>query len=76
MLGRDITIRDNNGNHYIAMRGYKDTRPVFIGQHAWLCEGAIIMPGVKIGDGAIIGAKSLLLKMYQPIQWLAAIRHK
>lgn len=60
MLGRDITIRDNNGNHYIAMRGYKDTRPVFIGQHAWLCEGAIIMPGVKIGDGAIIGVKSFV----------------
>lgn len=60
MLGRDITIRDNNGNHYIAMRGYKDTRPVFIGQHAWLCEGATIMPGVKIGDGAIIGAKTFV----------------
>lgn len=62
MLGRDITIRDNNGNHYIAMRGYKDTRPVFIGQHAWLCEGATIMPGVKVGDGAIIGAKSFVAK--------------
>lgn len=62
MLGRDITIRDNNGNHYIAMRGYKDTRPVFVGQHAWLCEGAIIMPGVKIGDGAIIGAHSFVAK--------------
>lgn len=60
MLGRNITIRDNNGNHYIAMRGYKDTRPIFIGQHAWLCEGAIIMPGVKIGDGAIIGANSFV----------------
>lgn len=62
MLGRDVTIRDNNGNHYIIMRGYKDTRPVFIGQHTWLCEGSTVMPGVKIGDGAIIGAKSLVVK--------------
>ena len=62
MLGRNITIRDNNGNHYIAMRGYKDTRPVFIGQHAWLCEGATIMPGVRIGDGAIVGAKSFVTR--------------
>ncbi|MCL2327850.1 MAG: Coenzyme F420 hydrogenase/dehydrogenase, beta subunit C-terminal domain [Bacteroidetes bacterium] len=60
MLGRNITIRDNNGNHYIARRGYKDTRSVVIGQHAWLCEGCTIIAGAKIGDGAIIGAKSLV----------------
>lgn len=61
ILGRNITIRDNNGDHFIAMRGYKVSRPIIIGQHVWLCEGATVMPGVKIGDGAIIGAKSLVL---------------
>lgn len=61
MLGRDVTIRDNNGNHYIARRGYKNTRPVTIGQHAWLCEGCTVIAGAKIGDSAIIGAKSLVV---------------
>lgn len=56
MLGRNVTIRDNNGNHYINRSGYKNSRPVIIGDKAWLCEGCTIMPGVKIGDGAIIGA--------------------
>ena len=56
MIGRNVTIRDNNGNHYINRAGYKNTRPVIIGDKAWLCEGCIVMPGVKIGDGAIIGA--------------------
>ncbi|OWV14317.1 Coenzyme F420 hydrogenase/dehydrogenase, beta subunit C-terminal domain [Fibrobacter sp. UWB5] len=60
MIGRAVTIRDNNGNHYIARRGYKNTRPVHIGQHAWLCEGCTIIAGAKIGDGAIIGAKALV----------------
>lgn len=60
MLGRDVTIRDNNGNHYIARRGYKNTRPVEIGQHAWLCEGCTVIAGAKIGDAAIVGAKSLV----------------
>lgn len=60
MLGRSVTIRDNNGNHYIARRGYKNTRPVIIGQHVWLCEGCTIIAGAKIGDGAIIGAKALV----------------
>ena len=60
MLGRGVTIRDNNGGHYIVRRGYKNTRPVTIGQHAWLCEGCTVMAGVKIGDGAIIGAKAMV----------------
>ena len=60
MIGRDVTIRDNNGSHYIARRGYKNSRPVEIGQHAWLCEGCTVIAGAKIGDGAIVDAKSLI----------------
>ena len=60
-IGRNVTIRDNNGGHYIARQGYKNSRPVIIGDHAWLGEGCTIMPGVKIGEGAIIGARSLVV---------------
>ncbi|WP_303010621.1 Coenzyme F420 hydrogenase/dehydrogenase, beta subunit C-terminal domain [uncultured Bacteroides sp.] len=60
MLGRNVTIRDNNGNHYINRAGYKNSRPVIIGDKVWLCEGCTIMPGVKIGDGAIIGAHAFV----------------
>lgn len=60
MFGRDVTVRDNNGSHYIARKGYKNTHPVSIGQHAWLCEGCTVIGGAKIGDGAICGAKSLV----------------
>jgi coenzyme F420-reducing hydrogenase beta subunit/acyl-[acyl carrier protein]--UDP-N-acetylglucosamine O-acyltransferase len=60
MIGRNVTIRDNNGNHYINLPGYKNSRPVIIGDKVWLCEGCVIMPGVKIGDGAIVGAGSVV----------------
>jgi acetyltransferase-like isoleucine patch superfamily enzyme/coenzyme F420-reducing hydrogenase beta subunit len=60
MIGRNVTIRDNNGNHYINRQGYKNTRPVIIGDKAWLCEGCTIMPGVHIGDGAIVGAHAFV----------------
>lgn len=59
-IGRNVTIRDNNGNHYINRNGYKNSRPVIIGDKVWLCEGCTIMPGVKIGDGAIIGAHAFV----------------
>lgn len=60
MMGRNVTIRDNNGGHYLSMQGYKESQPVKIGNHVWLCEGCIIMPGAKIGDGAIVGAGSVV----------------
>lgn len=34
--------------------------PVKIGSNVWIGEGVIILPGVKIGDGAIIGAHSIV----------------
>lgn len=59
-IGRGVTIRDNNGSHYINRTGYKNTRPVIIGDKAWLCEGCTIMPGVKVGEGAIVGAHAFV----------------
>lgn len=62
MLGRHVSIRDNNGSHYMNRQGYKNTRPVIIGDKVWLTEQCTVMPGVKIGDGAIVGALSLVIK--------------
>ena len=58
--GRHVTIRDNNGRHWMNLPGYKDKKSVEIGDHVWLCEGCTIMPGVKIGAGAVVGAKAVV----------------
>jgi acetyltransferase-like isoleucine patch superfamily enzyme/coenzyme F420-reducing hydrogenase beta subunit len=60
MIGRNVTIRDNNGNHYINRQGYRNSKPVIIGDKVWLCEGCTIMSGVHIGEGAIIGAHAFV----------------
>lgn len=36
--------------------------PVRIGDNVWLGEGAIVLPGVKIGNGCVIGAHSIVNK--------------
>jgi acetyltransferase-like isoleucine patch superfamily enzyme/coenzyme F420-reducing hydrogenase beta subunit len=59
-MGRHVTIRDNNGGHMIVRTGYRNTKPVIIGDRAWLCEGCTILPGVKIGEGAVVGAGSVV----------------
>jgi acetyltransferase-like isoleucine patch superfamily enzyme len=39
----------------------KDIRPVRIGRYAWIGNGSHIMKGVTIGEGAIIGANSVVI---------------
>lgn len=65
-IGRNVTIRDNNGGHLININGYRDSLPVFIGEHVWLCEGSMVMGGVKIGDGTIVGAGSIVKRSLPP----------
>jgi len=39
-----------------------DNRPVFVGKHCIIGANSVILPGVTIGDGAAIGALSLISK--------------
>ena len=39
-----------------------DVKTVNIGKNCWIGEKAIIMPGVSIGDNAVIGAGSVVTK--------------
>ena len=43
-----------------------DIRPVRICRHAWIGNGAHIMKGVTIGEGAIIGANSVVISDIPP----------
>jgi putative colanic acid biosynthesis acetyltransferase WcaF len=38
------------------------TKPIRIGDGAWLALGATIMPGATVGDGALVGARAVLTK--------------
>lgn len=36
--------------------------PVFIGNHVWIGYRAIVLPGVTIGEGAVVGAGSVVTR--------------
>lgn len=59
-IGRNVTLRDNNGGHLISINGYRNAMPIIIGDHCWLTQDVTIMSGVKIGDGTIISAGTLV----------------
>ena len=42
------------------------SRKVHIGHHVWIASGATILPGVTIGDGAVIAANAVVTKDVPP----------
>ena len=41
-------------------RGLENGRPVSIGNNVWIGGGAILLPGITVGDDAVIGAGSIV----------------
>lgn len=70
LTGRWVTITDNShGDAELEtlkqspiMRPVVSKGPVLIGHNVWIGDKATILPGVAIGDGAIIAANSVVTK--------------
>lgn len=70
LTGRFVLITDNGHGSSIAeevnipplKRRIFSKGPVIIGKNVWIGDKATVLPGVKIGDGAIIGANSVVTK--------------
>ncbi len=43
-------------------QGFYDEKPIIIGNDVWIGGHVIFLPGVKVGDGAIIGAGAVVTK--------------
>lgn len=65
-IGRNVSIRDWNGPHVIINNNYKNHAPVHIEDHVWLCTGCTIMPGVTVGEGAVVAANATVTKDVPP----------
>ena len=55
------------GYHDIATRNFAfKTKPIRIGSACWLATAATILPGVTIGDGAVVAAGAVVTKDVEP----------
>lgn len=69
LLGEDflsstnLELRDSDGHE---LNGVKKNGPIIIGNHVWLGTRVTVLEGVTIGDGAVIGACSLVTKNIPP----------
>ena len=64
MFGPNVTVA--TAGHPIdpelRAKAYQYNMPVHIGKNCWLGAGAIVLPGVTIGDNTVIGAGSVVTK--------------
>jgi acetyltransferase-like isoleucine patch superfamily enzyme len=73
MISFDCRISDNDGHPRDALLraehkppAPRDVRPVRICRYAWIGNGTHIAKGVTVGEGAIIGANSVVLSNIPP----------
>jgi maltose O-acetyltransferase len=72
MMAPDVLIFTRNHRFSrldmpMAQQGGSDAKPVRIGNDVWIGERAMIMPGVTIGDGAIVGAGAVVRQDGPPL---------
>jgi acetyltransferase-like isoleucine patch superfamily enzyme len=67
IIGKKVCINDGvkllSASHDIADPLWRHIKaPIVIKDYAWICTGAIILPGVEIGEGAVVGAGAVVSK--------------
>ncbi|WP_289734179.1 DapH/DapD/GlmU-related protein [Paramuribaculum intestinale] len=60
MIAANVQLISNN--HDLYERQIITCKPIHIGKNAWIGAGATVLPGVTIGDNAVVGAASVVTK--------------
>jgi acetyltransferase-like isoleucine patch superfamily enzyme len=71
LLGHYVAIIDNDEHDMLDRSRPGLSRPVRVADGAWLCDRVIVLPGVTIGEGAVVGAGAVVTKDIPP--WSVAV---
>lgn len=66
-INHDLAPENNRKNHYA---------PVTIGSHAWIGSNVTILPGVTIGEWAVVAAGAVVTKNVEPYTVVGGIPAK
>lgn len=66
-IGSNVVVNDGvrllTGTHLVDSPSFEQVnRPIVIDDYAWICTGAMVLPGVRIGKGAVVAAGAVVSK--------------
>jgi len=72
-IAERVTLVTSSSPNFSKIKTYAPIAngPIIIKQDAWLGTGAIVMPHVTIGEGAIVGAGSVVIEDVSPFTIVA-----
>jgi acetyltransferase-like isoleucine patch superfamily enzyme len=76
LIGHNVVIATLNHSFDPEHRGDLEPLPVKIGNKVWIGANATILPGIKIGDGAIIAAGAVVTKDIAPLTVVGGVPAK
>jgi lipopolysaccharide O-acetyltransferase len=86
LMGSKVVVTDHNHGQYSkdhtspnippALRPLDHDRSVVIGRNVWLGDGVVVTPGSSIGEGAVIGANSVVQGRIPPFTIAAGVPAK
>jgi len=71
VIGNNVTVA-REAMFWTVHHDYNDVRfrnvggSVHVGDHAWVCSRAIVLPGVRIGTAAVVGSGAVVTKDVEP----------
>ena len=73
LIGHQVVFATINHDEDPYKRASMFFKPIHIGKNVWIGAHATILPGVNIGDGAIIGAGAVVTKDVEPYTVVAGV---
>lgn len=73
MMGQEVLMFTSNHRTDrldvpMGAQGFTETKPIIIGNDVWIGARVTVLPGVHIGDGAVVGACSVVTKDIPPYE--------
>lgn len=72
-LGTLVFVMDNSFHDVLDREIHPDGKPVVIEDDVWIGVKASVLPGVRIGRGAVVGAHALVTRDVPPFSLVAGI---
>lgn len=75
-IGSNVCINDGvillTASHDLTDPEWKHKKsPIIIEDYAWICTNVLILPGVRVGQGAVLGAGAVVSKDVEPYDIVA-----